>query len=145
MPTQEIPRDEWSPFLERYSRQHEGWLATLEVFGPEIGAQQEARDLPLEGITAASKDGNAGTASISISLGNTPDDHVTHTITDPTRLWLEQTSQGANAALEIESAGEVKTLLRFRSALPAEMVDGIVLEKSSQDQETSSSMKPVEK
>jgi len=145
MPTQEIPRDEWSPFLERYSRQHEGWLATLEVFGPEIGAQQEARDLPLEGITATSKDGNAGTASISISLGNTPDDHVTHTITDPTRLWLEQTSQGANAALEIESAGEVKTLLRFRSALPAEMVDGIVLEKSSQDQETSSSMKPVEK
>jgi hypothetical protein len=70
---------------------------------------------------------------------------VTHTITDPTRLWLEQTSQGANAALEIESAGEVKTLLRFRSALPAEMVDGVVLEKGSQDQETSSSMKPVEK
>lgn len=117
MPTQEIPRDEWSPFLEKYSRQHEGWLATLEVFGPEIGAQQEARDLPLEGITAASKDGNAKT--ISISLGRTPDDHVTHTITDPTRLWLELTSQGTNAALEIESAGEVKTLLRFRSALPA--------------------------
>jgi hypothetical protein len=145
MPTQEIPRDEWLPFLERYSRQHEGWLATLEVFGPEIGAQQEARDLPLEGITAASKDGNASTVSISISLGNTPDDHVTHTITDPTRLWLEQTSQGANAALEIESAGEVKTLLRFRSTVPAEMVDGVVLEKSSQDQETSSSRKPVEK
>ena len=145
MPTQEIPRDEWSPFLERYSRQHEGWLATLEVFGPEIGAQQEARDLPLEGITAASKDGNASTVSIAISLGNTPDDHVTHTITDPTRLWLEQTSQGANAALEIESAGEVKTLLRFRSALPAEREDGVILENSSQEQETSSSRKPVEK
>jgi len=145
MPTQEIPRDEWSPFLERYSRQHEGWLATLEVFGPEIGAQQEALDLPLEGITAASKDGNPSTVSISIGLGRNPDDHVTHTITDPTRLWLEQTSQGANAALEIESAGEVKTLLRFRSALPAEMVDGVVLEKSSQNQEASSSRKPVEK
>ena len=145
MPTQEIPRDEWSPFLERYSRQHEGWLATLEIFGPEIGAQQEALDLPLEGITAASKDGNPSTVSISIGLGRNPDDHVTHTITDPTRLWLEQTSQGANAALEIESAGEVKTLLRFRSALPAEMVDGVVLEKSSQNQEASSSRKPVEK
>jgi hypothetical protein len=53
---------------------------------------------------------------------------VTHTIADPTRLWLEQTSQRANAALEIESADEVKTLLRFRSPLPAEMVDGAVLE-----------------
>jgi hypothetical protein len=39
-------------------------------------------------------------------------------------------SLGANAALKIESADHVKTLLRFRSALPAEMVDGVVLDKS---------------
>ena len=139
MSTQEIPRDEWTTFLEKYSRQHEGWLATLEVFAADIGAQEEARDLPLEGITAASKDADAKT--ISISLGNNPEDHVTHTIIDPTRLWLEQTSEGANAALEIESAGDVKTLLRFRSALLAEMVDGVVLEKGSQDQQSSSSRK----
>ena len=55
---------------------------------------------------------------------------MTHTITEPTRIWLEQTSEGANAALEIESADEVKTLLRFRSTLPAEMVDGVVFEKT---------------
>jgi len=138
MSTQEIPRDEWTTFLEKYSRQHEGWLATLEVFSPDIGAQEEARDLPLEGITAASKDADPRT--ISISLGDSPEDHVTHTITNPSRLWLEQTAEGANAALEIESAGDVKTLLRFRSPLPAEMVDGVVLEKGSQ-QESSSSRK----
>jgi len=39
-------------------------------------------------------------------------------------------SLGANAALEIESADHVKTLLRFRSPLPADMVDGVVLDKS---------------
>lgn len=43
---------------------------------------------------------------------------------------LEQTSEGAAAALEIESADEVKTLLRFRSPMPAEMVDGVVAEQS---------------
>jgi hypothetical protein len=128
MPTQEIQRDEWKTFLDTFSRQHEGWLATLEVLGPDIGAQQEAGDLPLEGITATSKD--SAVESIAISLGKTPEDHITHTITEPTRVWLEQTSQGANAALEIESAEDVKTLLRFRSALPAAMVDGVVLEKS---------------
>jgi uncharacterized protein DUF5335 len=130
MPTQEIPRDEWKTFLDTFSRQHEGWLATLEVLGPDIGAQQEARDLPLEGVSITSK----GTApeTIAISLGKTAEDHVTHTITEPTRIWLEQTSQGANAALEIESADDVKTLLRFRSALPADMVDGVVFEKSGQ-------------
>ena len=128
MPTQEIQRDEWKTFLDTFSRQHEGWLATLEVLGPDIGAQQAAGDLPLEGITATSKD--SAVESIAISLGKSPEDHITHTITEPTRVWLEQTSLGANAALEIESADEVKTLLRFRSALPADMVDGVVLEKN---------------
>jgi hypothetical protein len=124
MGTQEIPRDEWKTFFDRFSRQHEGWLATLEVLGSEIGAQREASDLPLEGISATSKD---EVEKIAISLGRTPEDHITHTITEPARVWLEQTSQGANAALEIESADDLKTLLRFRSALPAEMVDGVVL------------------
>jgi hypothetical protein len=128
MPTQEIPRDKWKSFLDGFSRQHEGWLATLEVLATDIGAQQEARDLPLGGITATSRE--SAPETIAISLGQTPEDHVTHTITEPTRVWLEQNSEGANAAQEIESADEVKTLLRFRSTLPAEMVDGVVFEKS---------------
>jgi hypothetical protein len=129
MGTQEIPREEWKTFFDTFSRQHEGWLATLEVLGTEIGAQKEARDLPLEGITAALEGTSPGT--IAISLGKTPEDHVTHTISGPSRVWLEQTSEGANAALEIESADEVKTLLRFRSALLSEMVDGVVLERGA--------------
>ena len=124
MPTQEIPRDEWNNFFDVFSRQHEGWLATLEVFGPDIGAQEEAHELPLEGISIAS--GNNGTEAIAIHLGKTPEDHVTHTIAEPEHVWLEQTSGGANAALEIESENETKTLLRFRSALLPEMVDGVV-------------------
>jgi hypothetical protein len=128
MPTQEIPRDEWKTFLDTFSNQHEGWLATLEVLGTDIGAQQEARDLPLEGISVTSTDDES--QEIAISLGKTPEDHLTHTISQPTHVWLEQTSRGANAALEIESSDKTKTLLRFRSALPAEMVDGVVLEKS---------------
>ena len=127
MSTQEIPRAEWATFFDSFSRQHEGWLATLEVLATDVGAQQEARDLPLEGLSASLKDSAPGT--IAISLGNTPEVHVTHTISEPTRVWLEQTPQGANAALEIESADDVKTLLRFRSSLPAEMVDGIVPEQ----------------
>jgi uncharacterized protein DUF5335 len=134
MPTQEIPRDEWTTFFDTFSRQHEGWLATLEVLATNIGAQEEARDLPLEGITVASKE--SAPETIAISLGKAAGDHVTHTITDPARIWLEQTSQGANAALGIESADAVKTLLRFRSALPSEMVDGVVLERSGTQRTT---------
>lgn len=89
-------------------------MATLEVMGPEIGAQQQAHDLTLEGITvtlkASSKDG--APEKITISLGNNPQDHITDRIIEPTRVWLEQTAEGASAALEIESTDEVKTLLR---------------------------------
>jgi Family of unknown function (DUF5335) len=127
MSTQEIPNAEWNTFLDNFSRQHEGWLATLEVLGLDIGAQQEARDLPLEGITATTDDQSP---TIAISLGKGPDNHVTHAITEPTRVWLEETPEGAAAALEIESADEVKTLLRFRSPMPAEMVDGVVFDQS---------------
>ncbi len=126
MATQEIPQEQWLAFFDGFSRQHQGWLATLEVFGPEIGAQKEARNLPLEGITADLKGPESET--ISISFGKGPEEHVTHLIKNPKRIWLEQSLQGANAALEIESSDEVKTLLRFRSTLPTEMLNGVVLE-----------------
>ena len=124
MPTQEIPREDWSNFFDVFSRQHEGWLASLEVFGPEVGAQEEVHQLPFEGISIAY--GGNGADAIAINLGKTPEDHVTHTITKPEHVWLEQTDGGANAALEIESENQNKALLRFRSALPPEMVDGVV-------------------
>lgn len=126
MPTQEIPRADWKTFLNVFSRQHEGWLSTLELLGSDIGAQREARDLPLEGISVTDDDAQ----EIAISLGNITTDHVTHTVLQPTRIWVEQTSEGANASLEIESSENVKALLRFRSPMPAEMVDGVILEHS---------------
>ena len=126
MPTQEIPREDWNKFFGAFSRQHEGWLATLEIFAAEVGAQEEAHELPLEGISIFSE-GSGGT-SIAINLGKTPEDHITHTVTKPEHVWLEQTSGGAHAALEIESEDQNKALLRFRSTLPPEMVDGVVMD-----------------
>jgi hypothetical protein len=122
----EIPREEWGEFLDSFSRQHEGWLVTVEVLGDEIGAQVEAEGKPLEGITAELKDG--GVDSIIITMGLTPAEHVTHNITAPTHIRLEQAETGANMALQIESSEGVTTLVRLRSAMLPEMVDGVVLE-----------------
>ena len=125
MRTQEIPRQEWKSFFDSFSRQHEGWLATLEVLVSDVGAQEEAHELPLEGVSVASNTNQ--TETIAISMGRTLEDHISHTIVKPTHVWLEQTDQGADAALEIESADDAKTLLRFRSPVPSELVDGVVL------------------
>jgi hypothetical protein len=122
MPTREIPREDWKAFCDRFSREHEGWLATVEVLHERIGAQVEAEDLPFEGISAASK--GSGGEAIEIFLRVEPDRTLTHSVADPTRLWVEITEAGAERALEVEAAAG-KTILRFRSAVPADMVDGI--------------------
>jgi len=108
MPTQEIPRNQWSEFLNRFSRQHEGWLVTLEVFSPDIGGDDSK--------------------GIAISAGRTLEHHLTHTILAPAHMWIQRTNQGAEAALEIESEDNSKTLVRFRSSVLPEMVDGVVLD-----------------
>ena len=122
----EIPREEWVGFLDGFSSQHEGWLVTVEVLGEEIGAQVEAEEMTLEGVTADLR--GVGSDVISIMLVNSSKEHVTHNVTRPTHLRLAQTESGADKALQIESGSGVTTLLRFRSALLPEMVDGFVSE-----------------
>ena len=105
------------------SRKHEGSLVKLEIFGPEIGAQVEERELALEGITAALDQTEGNT--ITIMTGVKLDDHITHSVTGPTSVSLEQTDEGADAALAITSGDGLTTLLRFRSAVIPEMVDAV--------------------
>jgi len=123
MKTQEIPEKEWTVFFDNFSRKYECSLINLEVFGLEIGAQVEERELALEGITHhwAETEGN----TITIMTGVKPDDHITHSVTSPTSVSLEQTDEGADAALAIKSGDGLTTLLRFRSAVLPEMVDAV--------------------
>jgi hypothetical protein len=124
MPVREIPRDEWPDFFDAFSRRHEGWLATVEVSGRSLGAREQVRELPLVGVTAELEGAEGDT--VSIILGEPEEDRVTHTVTRPARVRVEQTEGGADAALQVESGGGETTLLRFRSAMLPEMVDGVV-------------------
>lgn len=126
MPTREIPRDEWVAFFDSFSRQHDGWLSTVEVLSSEIGAQVESRDQALIGITADVKD--KGEDVISILVGG-KSDHIAHIIHAPSHVRLKETEEGAHEALHIESKHGPTTLLRFRSPVLPESVDGVVLDR----------------
>lgn len=123
MITREIPRSEWPAFFDSFSRQHEGWLVSLQVLGADIGAQYEERELALEGITAEGDEGEG--YIIAIMIGAKPDDHITHSITRPTQVSLEQTDEGADAALAIKSTDGTTSLVQFRAAVLPEMVDAV--------------------
>ena len=112
MRTRLIPRAEWFTFFEGFTRQHSGWPTTLWLLSPRIGAQVEARDLPLEEIVA-------DPLAISICLGGMPGKNIEHPVATPISVWLEMTDEGTDAALGINSADGTTTLLEFRSPVPA--------------------------
>jgi hypothetical protein len=112
METREIPREEWVSFFDTFSRRHERWLATVEIFGDDVGAQVEVGALDFSGMSA---DLRSGEDLITIDFGGSPDCHLTHTIAHPTRVWLgrKETEHGAAETLDIESEDGVTTLVRF--------------------------------
>jgi hypothetical protein len=123
MPLREIPREEWTAFFDSFSRQHAGWLSTVEVFRPSVGAQVEVREQPLGGISAELKGDKRD--SISILVGNTSGARVTHMIDAPLHVRLKKNREGAHEALQIESESGVTTLL-FRTTVPLEVLDGYI-------------------
>jgi hypothetical protein len=123
MRTVEIPREAWTTTLDEFSALHEGWLVSIDVLDSTVGAQPEVDNLPLLGLSADRADSGG---AITISAGSSAAGHMTHTIHVPTRLLIERREDGADVALQIESADGAKAILRFRVAALPETVDGIV-------------------
>jgi hypothetical protein len=121
MTTEEIPASEWPEFLDSFSGQHHKWLVTIEVLSPTRGDQLDAIDAPLEEISADTEHGR-----VLIQTASEPESHETHVVEAASRMHVMRTPEGADDTLEIESADGAKTLLRFRSVIPAEMVDGMI-------------------
>lgn len=123
MPTRQIEPDQWKPFLDDFSRRHQGAKIAIEIADPQSGTQEEARWLPFVGISFEEKGSEAD--SIEILAGIQTEDHLTHTIFRPKKVYHKE---GAGIAsdevnrdeiIEITSADEPPiTYLRFRHPNP---------------------------
>lgn len=112
MTTREIPRREWAMFFDAFSRAHKGWLATLEVFGDDLGAQTAVRSLPFAGIGADTK---SRENRIAVTLGVSPDASITHGISAPRVVTVSRNQTGADDALEIQARDGTVTLVSFHT------------------------------
>ncbi|HEV8712653.1 MAG TPA: DUF5335 family protein [Candidatus Binatia bacterium] len=117
MLNKEIPREQWIKFFNDFSKQHEGWIVTLEVLGSDLGDQEEVSKLPLVGVSADLKDRES---RIAIIVGGRPDAHLTHVINSPKRVWLKQPEEVAHDTIAIESEDGTTTLVRFHHISPEE-------------------------
>ena len=112
MKTRQIPRNEWSKFFDNMSRPQEGWEVGLEVLSPAIGVQIEGNHMFLAGMAAeVSERGD----KIEIMMAGKLNDHVTHTISTPILVQLQQTEIGIDSAVGITSADGTTSLLHLRS------------------------------
>jgi hypothetical protein len=90
----------------------------------ELGDQVEVDNLPLEGI-AVELGEHGEEDTLQINAGTGPQSHVTRSIAGPRHVWLKQSEDGADEAVEIEGETE-RTLLRLRTPIRPELVDGYV-------------------
>ena len=112
-----VPAVEWSMFLERFSRRHRGWLAT--VHGVED-------DLPLTCMRLERLD--------SVVLERSGFDHLVRlTFANGISLCapqaravrVQQSDEGAEVALEVETAAGGFIRLAFRATALPDQLDGI--------------------
>jgi hypothetical protein len=122
MQAQEIPRSEWRTFLEGFATQHQGWLANLERRQLGSGSIPVELEKPLDKIYVDLN--QAG--HIAFVFGRPDGVQTTQTVNGPRRVKFLEDAPGIHAGLEIESTDGTSFVMRFRSAMPPEMIDGIV-------------------
>lgn len=117
----DVPGDDWNTFLDAFSRQHQGWLVTIEISSP-AAAQVEARERKLLGV---SLDRIGGRPNAYIETGDDRGSLLTHAVPRVTRLLFLRSKSGAHRGLEMFSSDGTSTRVLFRSAIMPEVVNGL--------------------
>jgi putative phosphoribosyl transferase len=120
----EIPPEDWIGFFDSFSRQHEGWLASIEI---TLGKEKRTalRDRPLDGISC---DHLSVRDEIYLSFEGGAGEHLTHPVRNPMKVVFRRDLEGAHEGIDINSADGSLTSVRFRSAAKPETLDGLVSE-----------------
>ena len=106
--TNEIPQQEWKQFFDDLSREKLDWQTKIEVMNDETGAQILTEGLPLSGLTFENKDGRE---TIEVMVGSGTENHQTHNISEPLKVYFRQTDDKSSGTIEIEDESNTKTLV----------------------------------
>jgi hypothetical protein len=109
--TKEIPKSQWLTFLATFTQENRGAHALLKVLGPDVGYQVETGDRPFAGVAADVR--KADENAIWITLGDLPDNHMTHGVHNVKVIHALPIDGETGAVLEIEANDGTKTILEL--------------------------------
>jgi hypothetical protein len=115
----EIPKPNWTNFLNTLNRQAADRPVRLEVIERELGDQEMADLQPLREIDFETKGSARGALLITVGSDR---GELTHRIDRPTRFYIAHTQTGETESLAIqdESGGETVVYFENLPALPKE-------------------------
>jgi hypothetical protein len=105
---EQIHRESWPAFFNQFSQESQGRPISMEIVGRELGANVEAKTVPLIAIDF---DQRAGAILITTGQGTKT---LTHVITAPKTVWVERSDEAKKVmALEVIAEEDNRTILRF--------------------------------
>jgi hypothetical protein len=112
---QTIDTRQWTSFANRFTSEHDGWSASLQLREPSGAIEMAIDDRPFRGLTI---ENHLGNESIILTFGDDPDEHLTHIVEHPRSVTLEDAgptqcslivglADGSGCVLELASPYEM--------------------------------------
>jgi hypothetical protein len=115
MQTRTVAPPQWTRLFDSFTRIYQGSSATLEVLSADLGAQLEVEDLPFLGISNDD-------SGMELLFETRDGSHLTHVVSKPRQVQIEERDDGTVAALQIGSETDPPLVLRLHAPLPARLL-----------------------
>jgi len=112
MQTRDIPIDQWQPFLDSFTRIHQGEHLGIESVGSGKGLRTDLSHRPLLGVIAVPDCGQGACIEIIAGPEGEPQ---TRTIQHPSHLSVTEREDGYPMLLQITDDNGAVTLLRLEA------------------------------
>ena len=122
MKVRELASAEWPDFLDKFSRDHRAFLATIE-HTHRAAQSTEAQQRPL---VAMNLDASGGSNAIVLTLHPKENPGNTIQVEHPTRMCVHETDDGQAQHVEIHGQRGERLMVRLRGVTSADtLLDGV--------------------
>lgn len=113
----DVPRAEWPAFLEQFNRQHRAWMATIHGMEHERPVTR-VPSVPIHAVTLVS---DLADDTLRLTLAN----GISLCAPRARALRVQETEDGIERALEIETVDGALVRIAFRAAARPDELDGL--------------------